>query len=183
MNEKKRGIWNGIERFGNKLPHPVYIFIILTIVVFVISGLCGNIVFPHPNTGEEQYIMNLMSKEGLIWLLQSMVENFVTFSPLGMTLVAMLGIGIAEETGLVTTVIKSSIAGAPKVLVTAVVLFVGIMGSLAGSATFVIIPPLGAMIFKGMGRHPIAGLAAGFAGVAAGLSANLLITQAEYLSA
>ena len=76
MNEKKRGIWNGIERFGNKLPHPVYIFIILTIVVFVISGLCGNIVFPHPNTGEEQYIMNLMSKEGLIWLLQSMVENF-----------------------------------------------------------------------------------------------------------
>ena len=183
MNEKKRGIWNGIERFGNKLPHPVYIFIILTIVVFVISGLCGNIVFPHPNTGEEQYIMNLMSKEGLIWLLQSMVENFVTFSPLGMTLVAMLGIGIAEETGLVTTVIKSSIAGAPKVLVTAVVLFVGIMGSLAGSATFVIIPPLGAMIFKGMGRHPIAGLAAGFAGVAAGLSANLLITQTDILLA
>jgi len=183
MKKKERGFWNGVERIGNKLPHPVYIFIILTIVVFVVSALCGNIVFPHPNTGEEQHITNLMTKDGLTWLLQSMVENFVTFSPLGMTLVAMLGIGIAEETGLVTTVIKSSIAGAPRVLVTAVVLLVGIMGSLAGSATFVIIPPLGAMIFKGMGRHPIAGLAAGFAGVAAGLSANLLITQTDILLA
>lgn len=183
MKKKERGFWNGVERIGNKLPHPVYIFIILTIVVFVVSALCGNIVFPHPNTGEEQHITNLMTKDGLTWLLQSMVENFVTFSPLGMTLVAMLGIGIAEETGLVTTVIKSSIAGAPRVLITAVVLLVGIMGSLAGSATFVIIPPLGAMIFKGMGRHPIAGLAAGFAGVAAGLSANLLITQTDILLA
>lgn len=181
MKEKENRIWNGIERVGNKLPHPVYIFIILTVVVFILSALCGNIVFPHPNTGEEQYISNLMSKDGLTWLLQSMVENFITFSPLGMTLVAMLGIGVAEETGLVTAVIKRSIAGAPKVLVTAIVIFVGIMGSLAGSATFVIIPPLGAMVFKGMGRHPIAGLASGFAGVSAGLSANLLLTQTDVL--
>lgn len=181
MKQKENRIWNGIERVGNKLPHPVYIFIILTVVVFILSALCGNIVFPHPNTGEEQYISNLMSKDGLTWLLQSMVENFITFSPLGMTLVAMLGIGIAEETGLVTAVIKRSIAGAPKVLVTAIVIFVGIMGSLAGSATFVIIPPLGAMVFKGMGRHPIAGLASGFAGVSAGLSANLLLTQTDVL--
>lgn len=183
MNKEGHRFWNGVERIGNRLPHPVYIFIILTIAVFVISAFCGDVVFPHPNTGEEQHITNLMTKDGLVWLLQSMVDNFITFSPLGMTLVAMLGIGIAEETGLVTTVIKSSIAGAPKVLVTAVVLLVGIMGSLAGSATFVIIPPLGAMIFKGMGRHPIAGLAAGFAGVAAGLSANLLITQTDILLA
>ena len=183
MKQKENRIWNGIERFGNKLPHPVYIFIILTVVVFVVSALCRNVVFPHPNTGEEQVISNLMSKDGLTWLMESMVTNFVTFSPLGMTLVAMLGIGIAEETGLVTAVIKRSIAGAPRVLVTAIVLFVGIMGSIAGSATFVIIPPLGAMVFKGMGRHPIAGLASGFAGVAAGLSANLLLTQTDVLLA
>lgn len=181
MKQKQNRIWNGIEKFGNSLPHPVYIFIILTVVVFVVSALCSSIEFPHPNTGEEQHISNLMSKEGLVWFLQSMVENFVTFSPLGVTLVAMLGIGIAEETGLVKTVIKSSIAGAPKFLVTAIVLLVGIMGSLAGSATFVIIPPLGAMIFRGMDRHPIAGLATGFAGVAAGLSANLMVTQTDIL--
>ncbi|MGC2872530.1 AbgT family transporter [Ihubacter sp. rT4E-8] len=181
MKQKESRIWNGIEKFGNKLPHPVYIFMILTVVVFIVSALCGNIVFPHPTSGEEQHISNLMSKEGLTWFLQSMVENFVTFSPLGITLVSMLGIGIAEESGLVTAVIKSSISGAPRALVTAIVLFVGIMGSLAGSATFVIIPPLGAMIFRGMGRHPIAGLATGFAGVAAGLSANLLITQTDIL--
>ena len=181
MKQKQNRIWNGIEKFGNSLPHPVYIFIILTAVVFVVSALCSSIEFPHPNTGEEQHISNLMSKDGLVWFLQSMVENFVTFSPLGVTLVAMLGIGIAEETGLVKTVIKSSIAGAPKFLVTAIVLLVGIMGSLAGSATFVIIPPLGAMIFRGMDRHPIAGLATGFAGVAAGLSANLMVTQTDIL--
>ncbi|MCI8609518.1 MAG: AbgT family transporter [Firmicutes bacterium] len=183
MKQKESRIWNGIERFGNKLPHPVYIFMILTVVVFIVSALCGDIVFPHPNTGEEQFISNLMTKDGLTWLLQSMVSNFINFMPLGMTLVAMLGIGIAEETGLVTALIKRSIVGAPRVLVTGIVLFVGIMGSLAGSATFVIIPPLGAMVFKGMGRHPIAGLAAGFAGVAAGLSANLLLTQTDVLLA
>ena len=181
MKHKQNRIWNGIEKFGNSLPHPVYIFIILTVVVFVVSALCSSIEFPHPNTGEMQHISNLMSKEGLVWFLQSMVENFVTFSPLGVTLVSMLGIGIAEETGLVRTVIKSSIAGAPRFLVTAIVLLVGIMGSLAGSATFVIIPPLGAMIFRGMDRHPIAGLATGFAGVAAGLSANLMVTQTDIL--
>lgn len=181
MKQKQNRIWNGIERFGNRLPHPVYIFIILTVVVFIVSALCSSIEFPHPNTGEVQHISNLMSKDGLVWFLQSMVENFVTFSPLGVTLVSMLGIGIAEETGLVKTVIKSSIAGAPKFLVTAIVLLVGIMGSLAGSATFVIIPPLGAMIFRGMDRHPIAGLATGFAGVAAGLSANLMVTQTDIL--
>ena len=179
--KKENRIWNGIEKFGNSLPHPVYIFVILTAVVFVVSGLCAKVEFPHPNTGEMQHITNLLSKDGLLWLLGSMVDNFVRFSPLGVTLVSMLGIGIAEETGLVRTAIKASIAGAPKYLVTAVVLLVGIMGSLAGSATFVIIPPLGAMVFKALKRHPIAGLAAGFAGVAAGLSANLMITQTDIL--
>lgn len=179
----KNRILNGIEKFGNSLPHPVYIFLFLTVAVMVVSGFCGSIEFPHPNTGEMQHINNLMSKEGLLWLLDSMIDNFVTFSPLGVTLVSMLGIGIAEETGLVRTAIKSSIVGAPRFLVTAIVLLVGIMGNLAGSATFVIIPPLGAMIFKAMGRHPLAGLSAGFAGVAAGLSANLMITQTDILVA
>ena len=179
----KNRVWNAIEKFGNRLPHPAYIFVILTVVVLVVSKLCAHIEFPHPNTGEMQHINDLLSKEGFLWLLDSMVNNFITFSPLGVTLVSMLGIGIAEETGLIRTAIKTSIAGAPRALVTAVVLFVGIMGNMAGSATFVIIPPLGAMIFKAMGRHPIAGLAAGFAGVAAGLSANLIVTQTDILLA
>mgnify|MGYP002638420167 CR=1 FL=1 len=181
QKKKENRIWNGIEKFGNSLPHPVYIFVILTAVVFIVSGLCANVEFPHPNTGEMQHITNLLSKDGLLWLLGSMTDNFVKFSPLGVTLISMLGIGIAEETGLIRTAIKAGISGAPKYLVTAVVLFVGIMGSLAGSATFVIIPPLGAMVFKALKRHPIAGLAAGFAGVAAGLSANLMVTQTDIL--
>lgn len=180
---QKNRVWNAIEKFGNSLPHPVYIFMILTVVVMVASKLCSSIEFPHPSTGETQYITDLLSKEGFLWFLGSMVDNFIMFSPLGVTLVSMLGIGIAEETGLVKTAIKSSIIGAPPCLVTAIVLLVGIMGNLAGSATFVIIPPLGAMIFKVLGRHPIAGLSAGFAGVAAGLSANLMVTQTDILIA
>lgn len=179
--KKENRVWNAVEKFGNSLPHPVFIFMILTVVVFVVSALCRNVEFAHPNTGEMQYITNLMSKDGLDWLLSSMVNNFSGFLPLGVTLASMLGIGIAEETGLIRTAIKTSISGAPRSLVTAVVLFTGIMGSLAGSATFVIIPPLGAMVFKALKRHPLAGLATGFAGVAAGLSANLLITQTDML--
>ncbi len=81
MKQKQNRIWNGIEKFGNSLPHPVYIFIILTAVVFVVSALCSSIEFPHPNTGEEQHISNLMSKDGLVWFLQSMVENFCNLQP------------------------------------------------------------------------------------------------------
>lgn len=93
----------------------------------------------------------------------------------------MIGLGLAEETGLLRTVLRTSIVKAPKTLVTFIVIFSGILGNIAGSATFVVIPPLGALIFKALGRHPIAGIAAGFGGVAAGLSANLLVTPTDVL--
>lgn len=180
--EKKSGGFLGlVERVGNALPHPIYIFVILTVSVVIVSALASSVEFVHPGTGEAQQIHNLVSVDGLKWFLANFVNNFIDFMPLGMVLATMLGVGLAEETGLLRSLLKVTIMGAPKVLVTAVVLFAGIMGNIAGSATFVIIPPLGALVFKALGRHPVAGLCAGFAGVAAGLSANLIITPTDIL--
>ncbi len=101
-----------------------------------------------------------------------------------MVLVMMIGLGLAEETGLLRAVLRKVIVGAPKTLVTFIIVFAGVIGNIAGSATFVVIPPLGGLIFKALGRHPLAGIAAGFAGgVAAGLNANILITPTDILSA
>ncbi|MDR1376406.1 MAG: AbgT family transporter [Synergistaceae bacterium] len=180
---RQRGILGAIERVGNMLPHPVYIFIILTAVVIVVSIFMKDVTFLNPGNGKEETIKNLATAEGLRWMLQSMVNNFTRFPPLGMVLVMMIGLGLAEEAGLLRAVLRKAISGAPRTLTTAIVVFAGIMGNLAGSATFVVIPPLGGLIFKSLNRHPLAGIAAGFAGVAGGLSANLLITPTDILCA
>lgn len=180
---KKRGFLNRIEYYGNKLPHPIYIFMILALIVVVVSVLMAGTAVVHPGTGETEIVKSLMSKEGIVWILDNVVKNFINFPPLGMVLVMMIGLGLAEETGLLRTVIRKAIIGAPKTLVTSIIVFAGVMGSIAGSATFVVIPPLGGIIFKALGRHPIAGIAAGFSGVAGGLGANLLLTPTDVILA
>lgn len=179
--EKGKGVLNAIERIGNQMPHPNYIFLILFAVVIIISGLCDGIKFLHPGTGKEQAIKSLLGVDGLNWFLSNIVTNFINFRPLGLVLVTSMGIGLAEESGFLRTALQSSVVNAPPMLITTIVVFAGLMGNLAGSAIFVIVPPLGALIFKAVGRHPIAGLAAGFGGVAAGLSANLLISPTDIL--
>lgn len=184
MSEKKKGgLLNLVEKVGNKLPHPIYIFIIMSFIVVAISALASGIEIKHPGNGEIILIQNLATREGFIWMLDNLVSNFVKFRPLGMVLVMMIGLGLAEETGLLRTVLRNFIVGSPKKFASFIIIFAGILGNLAGSATFVVIPPLGAMVFKALGRHPLAGIAAGFAGVAAGLSANLLVTPTDVLSA
>ncbi len=136
---------------------------------------------------------SLISRDGIDWIFSSMVQNFIRFPPLGVVLVGMLGIGIAERTGLLGATLKALVLGlrrflesftprrwrlADKVL-TPAVMFVGIMSSLATDAGYVVLPPLAAALFKSVGRSPLAGLAASFAGVSAGFSANLLITGLE----
>lgn len=182
-NDQKKGLLYALEKVGNKLPHPIYIFMIMALLVVVVSAFTAGTTVINPGTGEETAVKNLATKEGLIWILANVVTNFVKFPPLGMVLVMMIGLGLAEETGLLRTILRKVIVGAPTTLVTFIVVFSGILGNIAGSATFVVIPPLGGLIFKTLKRHPIAGIAAGFAGVAAGLSANLLITPTDILLA
>lgn len=172
---------NGVERIGNKLPDPFVLFVFLAGLIIILSWIISlfDISFILPGEGEEVTIKSLISTEGLQYILTSMVENFVGFAPLGIVLTMMLGIGLANKVGLLETFIKSTILKAPKSVVTYAVIFVGILGNLAADAAFIIIPPLAAMVFYNVGRHPLAGLAAGFAGVGSGFTANIIVSNTD----
>src|SRR5699024_6862829 len=117
------------------------------------------------------------SREGIQHIFLSITDNFINFAPLGIVLVTMLGIGIAESTGLISALLRGFVLSVPKQLITAALVFAGVMSSVASDAGYVVLPPLGAVIFAGLGRHPLAGLAAAFAGVSGGFSANLILTS------
>lgn len=180
---KKRGLFGGflnfVERVGNKLPHPVTIFAILALVVIVVSKLCEGLEVTYYNAKESAdvtvAVVSLFSKEGLQYIFNNMVKNFTNFAPLGTVLVAMLGVGVAESTGLIDATLKKVVLSTPKSIITYVVVFAGIMSNVASDAGYVVLVPLGALVFLSFGRHPIAGICAAFAGVSAGFSANLIL--------
>ncbi|WP_170006091.1 AbgT family transporter [Bacillus fonticola] len=176
---------NGIETVGNKLPDPFILFVVLAVGVIIASYIFSlfNASVIHPGSGEELLVKNLISGEGLQYILLSMLDNFTGFAPLGLVLAMMLGIGLAEKVGLLDYAIKKTILKSPPALITYTVVFVGIMGNLASDAALVLIPPLAAMVFYKVGRHPIAGLAAGYAAAGAGFTANLFIAGTDALLA
>ncbi len=172
-----------VERLGNKLPHPFMLFFYLAIIVILLSWALSalNISVVHPMDGEQVTIESMVTLDGLEFILSSMLENFTGFAPLGLVLVMMFGIGLAQKVGLIETFMKRTILNAPAKMVTFVIIGTGVVGNLASDAAFVIIPPLAAMVFYTLGRHPLAGMAAGFAGVGAGFTANVLITGTDAL--
>jgi aminobenzoyl-glutamate transport protein len=173
-----------IERVGNKLPHPVTLFAIFSVMVVLLSAVFSSMgvkVADPMNEGEFLTVKNLLSKEGIAYLFESAVTNFTGFAPLGTVLVTMLGIGIAERTGLISAALRGLVTSVPKQLLTAALVFGGVMSSMAADAGYVVLTPLGAVLFAGLGRHPLAGLAAAFAGVSGGFSANLLLTSLDPL--
>lgn len=189
-NEKKQGFvmrsLNTIERVGNKLPDPVTLFAIFALAVVVLSAIFSSMGMSVPdpmNEGEVIEVRNLLNSEGILYLFQSMVGNFTGFAPLGTVLVTMLGIGIAERSGLISAALRGLVTSVPKQLITAALVFAGVMSSMASDAGYVVLTPLGAVLFAGLGRHPLAGLAAAFAGVSGGYSANLLLTSLDPLLA
>ncbi|MCM3669748.1 AbgT family transporter [Mesobacillus maritimus] len=187
-NPKKQGMimrsLNSIERVGNKLPDPVTLFAIFALAVIILSAVFSSMGMnvPDPaNEGEVIEVKNLLSSEGILYLFESMVANFTGFAPLGTVLVTMLGIGIAERSGLISAALRGLVTSVPKQLITAALVFGGVMSSMASDAGYVVLTPLGAVLFAGLGRHPLAGLAAAFAGVSGGFSANLLLTSLDPL--
>ncbi len=168
---------NLIERVGNALPHPATLFAILGLVVLVASALAAalgaNAV--HPSTGELIVPRNLLGFEGLRYLYVSLEDNFIAFPPFGIVLVSVIGLGIAEGTGLIEALIKQTILKAPRRLVTSFIIAAGILSHLASSVGYVVLIPLGALVFMAFRRHPVAGIAAAFAGVSGGFGANFLI--------
>lgn len=178
-------IWNRyldiIEMVGNKLPHPATIFAILAFLVMVFSliGEAFHWNAIHPTTGDTIFVKNLFSADGIRWIYTNVTHNFVNFPPLGYVLAVMIGIGVAEGSGLFNTLIRTLVLKAPKKFITGSIVFTGILSHLASEAGYVILIPLGAMLFHAIGRHPLAGLAAAFSGVSGGFGANFLIGSVD----
>jgi aminobenzoyl-glutamate transport protein len=170
-----------VEAIGNALPHPATLFALLALGVILLSAVAtaAGVGATHPGTGERIEVRSLLSGDGIRWLFENVVENFVRFPPLGLVLVAMVGIGVAEGSGLLAVLIRALVIKAPRRLITAAVVFAGIVSHVASEAGYVILIPLGAAIFLALGRHPLAGLAAAFAGVSAGFGANFLIASID----
>ncbi|MBD1381702.1 AbgT family transporter [Metabacillus arenae] len=176
---------NITERLGNKLPDPFMLFVYLSVIVILLSWFLNSLgsSVVHPGSGEELPIKSLVSGEGIQFIFGSMLDNFTGFSPLGLVLVVMLGIGLAEKVGLFETAIRKTILSAPKKLITISIVFVAINSNIASEAASVVIPPLAAMVFYSIGRNPIVGLVASFASLGAGFTANLLVVGTDALLA
>ncbi len=178
-------VLNWTERFGNALPHPATLFALFALAALLLSAL-GHFMqweVVHPGTKEIVRPVNLLSHDGIHRILLEMVENFTGFAPLGIVLVAMLGIGIAEQSGLVHAIIRLLVLNSPKHLLTFVLVFTGVLSNVASDVGYVLLIPMAGVIFLAVGRHPIAGMAAAFAGVSGGFSANLVLGTVDPLLA
>jgi aminobenzoyl-glutamate transport protein len=187
--KKSAGIFqrmlNWTERAGNALPHPATLFAIFALTALVLSAV-GHVLgweVIHPGTKEIVRPVNLLSQDGIHRVLLEMVDNFTGFAPLGIVLVAMLGIGIAEQSGLISAVIRMMVLNSHGRLLTFVIVFTGILSNIASDVGYVLLIPLAGVIFLAVGRHPIAGMAAAFAGVSGGFSANLVLGTIDPLLA
>lgn len=165
-----------IERIGNKLPDPAVLFIALLLIVWVLSLVLSFVDFGinDPKTGQPLEVVNLLSGPAMTEFFSSMVKTFAHFHPIGVVLVAMLGIGVAEHTGFINTALRTMMAVTARWLLTPMVIMVGIVSHTAADAGYVLVIPLGGAIFYAAGRHPLAGIAAAFAGVSGGFSANFV---------
>ncbi|MGS0681695.1 AbgT family transporter [Shewanella sp. 125m-7] len=182
---------NVVERLGNLLPHPITLFAMFCAAVVVISGIAGyfelTVIDPRPEGASGRssdgliHVVSLMNGEGLRMIVSNLVTNFTGFTPLGTVLVALLGVGIAERSGLLSAAMRLLVMGASKRLVTLTLVFAGIVSNTASELGYVVLIPMAAMIFHSLGRHPLAGLAAAFAGVSGGYSANLLLGTVDPL--
>ncbi|VAX27405.1 Aminobenzoyl-glutamate transport protein [hydrothermal vent metagenome] len=178
-------ILNCTEKAGNALPHPATLFALFAIGTLILSTVGDFLGWEaiHPATKEIIKPINLLSHDGVHRILLEMVDNFTGFAPLGIVIVAMLGIGIAEQSGLINTVIRLLVLNSPKHLLTFVIVFSGILSNVASDVGYVLLIPLAGVIFVAVGRHPIAGMAAAFAGVSGGFSANLVLGTVDPLLA
>ena len=174
-----------IERWGNKLPHPFFLFLLFSLAVLLLSWIAHafGLSVTHPLTGKPIVAVNLLDRAGIQNIITKAVANFTGFAPLGTVLVAMIGVGVAERSGLFSAALKGLVGSVPPWLITAALVFAGVNASLTVDAGYVILVPLGAVLFSQIGRHPIAGLAAAFAGVSGGFSANLFLTPLDPLLA
>ncbi|MCR8745317.1 AbgT family transporter [Romboutsia lituseburensis] len=201
QEKKKMGFMDKIEKLGNKLPHPVLMFIYIGMFVLVLSAVLGSLgVVAHTELGDFP-INNLLGQKpievlkvgptgtqvaevysnGLSYVVGTAIANFMNMYAIGTILIIMLAIGLMEQSGYLSMAMKSIVQATPMKLVTPVVIFLGVMSNMASDAGYVVLIPLAALMYYTLGRHPLAGLAAGFAGVSGGFSANLFVSSTDAL--
>jgi len=178
-------VMHGIEVAGNALPHPAALFGLFGIITIFFSFIGFQLDWHgvNPANGETVRVINLLSKEGLHRIILGMVDNYTGFAPLGIVMVAMLGLGVAESSGLVKAGINELLLKAPKKWITFMIVLTGILSNIASDLGYILIIPLAGIIFHTLGRNPLAGMSAAFAGVSGGFSANLLIGTIDPLLA
>lgn len=176
-----RRLLDAVERVGNVVPHPATLFVGLSVLVAGLSALAASrgVAVTHPGTGETVRVVNLLTGAGLRRLALELVPNFTGFAPLGPVLVSLLGLSVAERSGLLGAVVRVLVETTPARWLTLGVVFAGANAHTAGDVGYVLLLPLAAAVFHGAGRHPVAGLAAAFAGVSGGFAANLLLSPTD----
>jgi aminobenzoyl-glutamate transport protein len=176
---------NTVERAGNALPHPATLFALLAAAVVVLSWAlhAAGVAVTNPASGKVVTVVNLLSLEGMHRIILDAVKNFLAYPPLGISLMCLLGIGIAEHSGLMGASLRLVVLASPARLITPMVVFAGVMSNAGSEVGYVLLTPLAAALFHALGRHPLVGLAAAFAGVSGGYSANLIIGSVDVLLA
>lgn len=174
-----------VERVGNALPHPVTLFVALAALVVLASALgsATGLQVLHPGTGKSVGVVNLLTVDGVQRMLVELVRNFLAYPPLGISLACLMGIGLAEHSGLLGAALRRLVVGASKRWITPLVVFAAVMSNAGSEVGYVLLIPLSASLYHALGRHPLLGLAASFAGVSGGYSANLLIGSVDVLLA
>ena len=180
-----KGVLRWIEVMGNKLPHPFWMFVWICIIIVIISAITSyfEVKVVDPGSGLTIAAQNIATGDGLRWFLQNLVTNFAHFAPLGLVLVMLMGVSIAEQSGLLTIILRTIAFATPKRIIFPIIFIIGACGNIGSDAGVVVVPPIAALIFMQMGYHPIAGLIAGYAGATAGFTANFFIAGTDVLLA
>ncbi|CEN89573.1 AbgT family transporter [Paraclostridium sordellii] len=198
---KVQAFMDFIEKLGNKLPHPVLMFMYIAAFVLVLSAILGSFGVVAKTPLGDFPINNLLGQEpievlkvgangttvaerysnGLSYVIGTAISNFMNMYAIGTILIIMLAIGLMDQSGYLSMAMKSIVSSTPSKLVTPVVIFLGVMSNMASDAGYVVLIPLAALMYYTLGRHPLVGLAAGFAGVSGGFSANLFVSSTDAL--
>lgn len=177
------GFLQWVERVGNKIPNPFLLFVYLIAVLMIASAVISwlNVTAVNPSNGEIIHVKNLLSVEGIQWILPNVIKNFSGFTPLGSILALVIGAGLAERVGLLQSLMYKMASKVSARYASYMVIFIAFFSHISSDAALVVMPPLGALIFLAVGRHPVAGLLAAIAGVGCGFTANLLIVTTDVL--
>lgn len=172
-----------LEWMGNKLPDPAVLFLLGLIITWGLSAYLSGMEFTEVKPGQTEpvKVTNMLTLDNFATFLTSMVDEFAKFPPLGIVLVALLGVAVAEHSGFINACLKSMLDVAPKALLTPILILVAIISHTAADAGYVLVIPIGGVMFYAAGRHPLAGIAAAFAGVSGGFSANFIVSGLDPL--